>query len=188
MPCQNWGSLSIIDRITVGQPTPKSRRYPTWQEAWGPHGPPLHAWLCHEGSQLPISCLFYEDHPAEEEVFIRDSFSAVLIAEGGPNFVLLCFFDGQKHFQLSDRKLNWQVVPIPNGDFAQINNLAFFLPLALDRIIRHFSCEWRLLINYHGASGRHFLANYWFQFNLVEMFPTFLGDPPEMVTFPPICL
>lgn len=30
-----------------------------------------------------------------------------------------------------------------------------------------------LVIKYHCASGRHFLGNYWFQFNLVERFPTF---------------
>lgn len=42
-----------------------------------------------------------------------------------------------------------------------------------------------LLIKYHCASGRCCLGNYWFQFNPVDAFHTFLGELPETVTFLP---
>lgn len=38
-----------------------------------PWGALSHAWPCHKGSQLHISCLFYGERSAEEEWWVEDS-------------------------------------------------------------------------------------------------------------------
>ena len=159
-------------------------------EVAGSMGPPgdllLHAWPVTSVAYCPSPVCFMgitQPRKNSSKRFIQPQGYS---KEGGPNLRLGRFLMTTRNISIErQRKLNWHFLLLLDSSPSQCPCFSS-MTQALGRTAQHLSCEWKLLIKHHGASGRQFLGNYWPPIQPSGNVPTFLGDLPEMPAFPPI--
>lgn len=100
IPANDWGHLSIIDRIAARQPTSRSRRCLRWQKAWGLLGASSACMALSQGQSIAHLLFVLWGHSAEEEWWAGDSFSSKVTAR---KELLIC----------DSRDLSWQLEILP---------------------------------------------------------------------------
>lgn len=159
-------------------------------EMAGSMGPPegllLHAWPVTRVANCPsLVCVMGITQPRKKSSkrFIQPQGYS---KEGGPNLRAGRLLMTTKNISIErQRKLNWQFLLLLDSSPSQCPCFSS-MTQALGRAAQHLSCEWKLLIKHHCASGRQFLGNYWPPIQPGGNVPTFLEDLPEMLAFPPI--